>query len=447
MAITPYIHPTDAASPAIQGVDPQKDSPLLQLSIEVIRRIFSHLDIEDAILLLSTCRFTRDHYFNRNEMWMKMFNRHFFKPGLNVQAPSPPVPNYFFLFREVYQREFLSRGLNPKALELMNSLEDVDLQAYEGSGARANPRTLQALEDVYARMLRQCRNMDMKDMLFPLFAFDTCISMRESLGQITPARPGAMLKLNSVLKDFYIKVLDEMVNAYATQPLEAITPASFRQMVNRLVVVFEDRKVPIVDSPYVLEAHIRAAIKAAHDDLRTISNEFLDASPDNPHVEAARLAKPNLEAQKKEIEDELNVLNGTWFNGTLEAAFKEQRTAQVELVSAQTDCVTKFIAEYNVTITTPMAVLMLDLSFSPELNAAKLRINEAYINFEAKNEVAQGLHNRKVKLEDKLATVLDRLARTETTRMGRFYRELDKTVTHDNAEAAFIKLHRIIDNN
>ncbi len=231
---------------------------------------------------------------------------------------------------------------------------------------------------------------------------------------------------------FIRTLMDDLSDRYAQQPISQITPDSFVTKVEEIALITRDPTF------VEIEYSIRRAVKAAHDDLVTLSNEFLDASADNPHVGAARIAlQAHLETLKKEMQDELHVL------------FAEQHIALAELIAAHTDFINKFNAEFNVTSTRPVSVLIqLDLSAKSELAAAKQKLIKANTSFEAKDKVAQGLHHRKVKLEDKLQRVnnglvgaeLDRVARAKTTNVGMFYLELNKTVSPNNAKAASFRM-------
>ncbi len=271
------------------------------------------------------------------------------------------------------------------------------------------------------------------------------------------------IRIQTTLQDFNGKIFDDMVAAYAHQPIANITIDSFKQKAALIKGFFS--AIDNVD----IEAEIRKAIKAKHDTaaIDGIRAEFANPAADAAHLVTAKAAiETKLVAERSQLQAELDALRGsTGFNGTLHTAFQERQVAESEMNQAKAVYVTQRGAFGSVArADTPVSELIGLADADPRIDQAKAHLIEKARVFQEKhtayetlttrfNEIAQyhlGTNNlnggKLFEINANLQpAAVEAAARTETAKVANFYNELNLVVGKNNKAVRSQQLHRIID--
>lgn len=279
-------------------------------------------------------------------------------------------------------------------------------------------------------------------------------------------------KIQTTLQEFNGRIFDDMVNAYANQPIANITIGNFKQKVALIKGFFS--AIDNVD----IEAKLRQAIKRTHhtDALDAIRDEFTNAAADAPRfVEAKTQIEAKLNADKLALQGKLDELRGpNGWNGTIDAAFQARQQAEAAMNQAFTALIVAFqqpannVDQNDQARTIALITQFLDTAKTSGLtNIANLQqlltdYNQKAVDFQAKKqaheaklaelaEIAQYDNTGNMtagKIFDIDANLqpaaVDAAARAETRKNASFYTELNLVVGENNKVARSQALNRIL---
>ncbi len=315
--------------------------------------------------------------------------------------------------------------------------------------------TEQAISNFYAALKNRCipSNFDLHNIGF-LFVY---IGLKYKFN--ASADVVLTVKMGTTYAALAEKIYIDMVGAFVGQPAEYITIQSYCKKAKDIQGDVE------VKSIVTIEASLRQALIAKHDQaFKALSDEFLDASVDNPRIrEIQEQVKIQREAERAAIEAELLALRGpSGSDGMINETHTELKYAQMELDAAKTMFLPAYAAAYGLRSTTAQIDQLMGFDFAPkpEVQAAKNNVLAKIPEFRSLtaefdcltarlSELAQFDHTGEL-IGGRLAQVLADLAdlgsaaRAEATRIGQFYSELQIPVTADNQQVRYDAIHSII---
>ena len=122
----------------------------------------------------------------------------------------------------------------------------------------------------------------------------------------------------------------DIVQAYAHQPIAAITPASFKANVAELKALCPNISIATI------ECALREVIRTHHrDEMGVLAAQYLDHSPCNPNVEKLKCnLRAELMCSLAKTQGKIKELCGDNFNGTINTAYQMMLAAEVKLGAA-----------------------------------------------------------------------------------------------------------------
>lgn len=267
-------------------------------------------------------------------------------------------------------------------------------------------------------------------------------------------------RIETTLHDFNGKIFNDMVAAYADQPLAQISIENFTKTARDVKGFF-----PEIDNVDI-ETRMRQAItdKYSSDAIEAIRAEYTNEAANAPRFVAFRKnIETKLKAEKTKLEADFNALRGSnGQNGTVDAAYRAMQTAKAPMDQAKAVYMTQRNGFGNAARPDISVADLIDLEVTDSRLAetkadlvAKHKIFEekqkAYVDLDAKLKkiarFAEGASipnaGQLVETNEKLAN-LDREARSATTKVANFLNELKQVVGNDKV-ARSQALHAIID--
>lgn len=277
-------------------------------------------------------------------------------------------------------------------------------------------------------------------------------------------------KMKTTVQEFTGKILNDMVEAYATQPLASITGDSFKAKVALVYSYFSNLRPTETETKVEIEAKLRQAISKKHkaDEFTAIRGEYANQSQYAPHFVAAKgTVKAKLEAERTKLQAELTTLCGVnnARNGKLNTVWGERTTAETALTTAKAAYVVARSTFPGGVTTATATEDLLGMDIDPQLVPLKADLKAKFDAFNAKDKEYNELDTRRQFIAqftgdqitggrlhdiglnlDPAALALS--ARAETNKVVNFYDELNQAVDPvDNASkvARSQALHQIID--
>jgi hypothetical protein len=272
-------------------------------------------------------------------------------------------------------------------------------------------------------------------------------------------------KMDTAKAGFGKRIFQDMVDAYASQPIDNITIDSYRKAVADILGFFKNGN-SVVD----IETSLRQALKTKHDQaFNQLANVYMNPANDNAKMlEKKATLTAKFTAEKNVLVADLAALRGpNENNGTINDAYVRRETARTALEDARVAFWTAFQGVFGTVTRETSADVLANLSFegfTPEMQAAKTTLITKLGEFRARDQELQALiaklnelatftwdaatNTNKItggkvfEADRKLVDVdLTTAARAEATKVGSFYRELHEVVTEDNKQDCYDRMH------
>lgn len=291
------------------------------------------------------------------------------------------------------------------------------------------------------------------------------------------------IRIETTTNGFKSRILDDMINSFADQPLDAITIDGYKAKVALIKGYF------LKNDTIEIEAKLRQQIIAKHDTTQFdgILTALSDPAANNPKVAEIRTAqKTKLTEKKAALEVDIKAMRGdNGFNGTIHTASEKKRIAQEAMGQSEAalrvalgafqnvagsnidqllTLVTQFLAAPTTTTAAPTSTtavnvaalqgLLIDLQTKKQaFEAANKELTDLTTKFNQMVTYAAGTDtvnggDLKATNDNLVDAALDASASAEAGKLVQFYTELGRSV-EDNSTArsnAYGQLRGIIGN-